>query len=422
MNGAGAGGSAGPSTGKVTVIGAETSAARVTVIGAEASAARVTVIGAGASGLMAALCAARAGAAVTVLEHKSEAGLKLALTGNGRCNYTNTGVSAEHYHCDDPAFVKTVLDRFSYESCITFFSGLGIEPEIRHYDFDELGYVYPRGLDASGFRTRLYEAALEAGVSFRFDLPDAEVLESAWEAALKASEDAAGAGYAAGAGNAAGAGYAGEAGDIVGTGNAAGAGDIPGAADALIIAAGSNAYPMTGSESSAYPLIRRLGLEFHPYLPALCGLYSKDPLLKELKGRRIRDEVLLRTGTGKGEPPQTYTCSGEIQFNEHSISGIPVMQLSAFAAKALNRKETVSLEIGGHTYPIHRTADFSHSQVCSGGISTAEIDPETMRCRAHKNVYVCGECLDVDGECGGFNLHFAWASGYLAGTNAARNI
>lgn len=401
---------------------------------------RVLVIGAGASGLMAALSAARAGAKVTVLEHGDKPGRKLALTGNGRCNYTNTDVNVSHYHSfgdydySSEKFIRTVLDEFGYEDCIAFFRELGIEPDIRHYQYDDSGYVYPEGMNAAEFRDVVYNAAVNAGVKFEFGVDDAEVLRIAEDDKYHA----------------------------------------------VVIAAGSNAYPATGSDSSIYPLLKKIGAEFHIFQPALCALYSKDAYLREMKGKRIKDTVCLNiyrhnlldkgdmhighnrteqasgknisediSAAGKYGPAScskssltpgrddtiiddagvrlitdstetqvlSHKAYGEVQFNEHSISGIPVMQLSRYAAIALKQGLKVSLTAGGHEYDIHRTAGFDRSQVCSGGIDLRDIDPHTMRFK-DSNVYICGELLDVDGDCGGYNLHFAWATGYIAGRSA----
>ncbi len=383
--------------------------------------ARILIIGAGASGLMAAISAAECGAEVTVLEHKQESGIKLALTGNGRCNYTNTHVSADKYHCDETAkrhFIETVLEQFGYEECIAFFKRLGIEPEIKHYSYDDSGYVYPKGLDAAEFRDVMYRAALERGVRFHFAVDDEAIAATVMSVLLRGAYEVGGhdAEY-----------------------------------DSVIIASGSNAYPVTGSDSSIYPVLMELGVKPYRFLPALCALYSKDELLRELKGRRIKSETVLRIGKTE------YRSCGEVQFNEHSISGIPVMQLSRYAAQALNEGEQISLSIDGHDYRIHRTAGFDRAQTCTGGIDTADIDPETMRYRESlsarnacaenmdspcgasdtadstdcsfrndndsdsANLYFCGEIIDIDGECGGYNLHFAWASGYIAGTAAANS-
>ena len=385
----------------------------------------VLIIGAGAAGLMAAVSAADCGANVTVLEHKDEAGIKLALTGNGRCNYTNTDVSADKYHYDDNSdiieigdisndaafknlsdsncgigkssknascFIEKVLEQFGYEDCISFFRKLGIEPEIRHYGYDESGYVYPKGMNAAEFRDKLYQAALQRNVEFRFGISDAEISETVLKALAETGECSL---------------------SKADTKENAVRED---GYDAVIIATGSNAYPMTGSDSSIYPVLKALGVRQRRFLPALCALYSKDERLKEMKGKRIKSEAVLTVSDDSAEI-KSYNEYGEIQFNEHSISGIPVMQLSRYAAKALNEGRRVVLTIEGHDYEIHRTAGFDRAQTCTGGIPAEDIDPLSMR---HKSgIFFCGEIIDIDGKCGGYNLHFAWATGYIAGRAAA---
>ena len=334
---------------------------------------RILVIGAGASGLMAALNAARNNAEVTVLEHKSEAGIKLALTGNGRCNYTNTDAAADKYHGDEgaKAFAAKVLEHFGSEDTVRFFRELGIEPLIRHYAYDESGYVYPKDMNAVGFRDILLKAALDAGVKIYYGV-EPDMLRNAVRTAKF---------------------------------------------DSVIIATGSNAYPVTGSDSSIYPVLKEAGIEMHRFLPALCALFSKDEYLKVMKGRRVKTKAELKIFSEQ-LCSEKYSCSGEIQFNEHSISGIPVMQLSRYAAIALSRGDKVVLSIDAHDYAIHRTAGFDRAQTCSGGVSTADIDPDTMRYK-DSNIYICGELIDVDGDCGGYNLQFAWSTGYIAGNAAS---
>ena len=382
----------------------------------------IIIIGAGASGLMAAISAAEHGADVLVLEHMKSAGNKLLLTGAGRCNYTNTDVCTRHYHSleetlrllteadsqnQDNAlerFVSAVLAAFSCDDCIDAFRRLGIEPEIRHYRFDETGYVYPKDQDARGVKAALLKRAEELGVRFCFCAKLALVrfmsggAEKRWEVQYHAPENGHTAAYKVNC-------------------------------DAVILAAGSNAYPVTGSDSSLYPFLKDLGLKFHSFLPALCALYSKDELLREWKGVRADGTVTLVIGTKAGRK-LSLSESGEIQLNEHSLSGIPVMQLSAVASAALKTGLPISLKTDiemkdkpglHHVFEIHRTAGFDRAQCCAGGISLSEIDPADMQCRRLPGLYVCGELLDVHGDCGGYNLHFAWACGRIAGLAAANN-
>ncbi len=364
----------------------------------------ILIIGAGASGMTAAYTAAKSGAEVTVIDHNSEAGKKILITGNGKCNYTNTDISPAHYHSsksidglfsdednateEKESFISKVLSEFDFEAGINFFKNIGIEPAVRHFRFDESGYVYPHKGGAAAVRDALYNACINYGVDFKFST-------SASEAKIDISD------------------YI-KASDKKASDTAARILTDIGIYDSLIIATGSNAYPVTGSDSSVYPLLKELGFKFNTFSPALCALYSKDKSLKELKGKRIdaNAELLIDSRC-------RLSAYGEIQFNEHSISGIPVMQLAGCAARALAAEKSCELKVCGQLFKIHRTAGFDGAQCCSGGVSLSEVYPDTLMSKKLKNIYICGELLDICGDCGGYNLHFAWASGYLAGKSAA---
>ena len=361
---------------------------------------KILIIGAGASGLMAAFSAAINNASVTVIDHNAEPGKKLLLTGNGRCNYTNTDVSVKHYHSSSDTeeskkekdrLIGKLLDSFGFISCTELFKGIGITPNTVNYRFDDTGYIYPKSGGALAVRDALFKACLEHGVSFKFLTKAEDIDIEIYDKDLSGID-------------------ADSMHDKRRSVHTA-IGDF----DSLIIAAGSNAYPLTGSDSSVYPLLKKLGVSFIGFLPALCALYSKDERLKALKGVRTEATVSLITDNAL-----TYTSYGEVQFNEHSISGIPVMQLSGYAARALHQRKDCVLSIDGHDFKIHRTAGFDKAQCCSGGVSLSDIDFDTLRLKHCGNVYVCGELIDIYGDCGGYNLHFAWASGYTAGENAAK--
>lgn len=376
---------------------------------------QVIVIGAGASGLMAAITAAEHGAGVLVLEHMDSAGKKLLLTGKGRCNYTNTDVSPKHYHSFErylagsdagnapSAFIEAVLSEFDHPACLAFFRELGIEPDIRHYRFDDTGYVYPEEGGAVRVLEALMRRAALLGVRFLYGVRISTAVR-ADDGSFTVSWHRSVHGHTA---------------------------EDRERCDALIIAAGSNSHPDTGSDSSVYPLLIGLGLsaDHTGFLPALCALYSKDPLLSKWKGRRAEGTVSLLIDGRKTSRKE----SGEIQFNEHSISGIPVMQLSGLASSCLKNGRNTELLVQipdadgehllmDHVFPIHRTAGFERAQCCTGGIRLSAVDPLSMESRHVRDVYFCGEILDVDGDCGGYNLHFAWASGRLAGRCAANPV
>ncbi len=359
---------------------------------------KVVIIGAGASGLTAAISAARRGHRVFVIEHMPKGAAKLLLTGNGKCNFTNTDVGFEHYHrawsfpSDDLSFRKfleTVLGQFGLEECLSFFEEIGVTSCIKHYPYDQTGYVYPSDLKASSVRSALLQENAALGV---------DIMTDTSLCSLQENETG---GFTAGIRQA----------SLSGTET-----ELSLHADRIILAAGSNAYPATGSDNSVYPFLRNLQIAFEPFLPALCALYSKDPLLKELKGQREKGNVRLCSND-----IFLVEETGEIQFNEHSLSGIPVMQCSRTASLELKKGRTVSLYVKtdhlSHLFPVHRTAGFDRSQCCTGGIRLEEVDPATMHLFRNPGISLCGEMLDVDGDCGGYNLHFAWASGFIAGNH-----
>ena len=208
---------------------------------------------------------------------------------------------------------------------------------------------------------------------------------------------------------------------------------------------------------------RTLGLKVHPTVPALTALVQeKDPIGKIWSGVRVQAAVSL-ISDGKCMSKD----KGEVQLTDYGISGIPVFQVSRYASYSLlKRKKTEAVidfmpsmtrnELLWNSKLVHalckkariaidrpmrladcdnlaalakeyrititKTNPVSQSQVCAGGVDLREIDPSTMECVNVPGLYLTGEVLDVDGICGGYNLHWAWATGTLAGKAAANKI
>jgi predicted Rossmann fold flavoprotein len=251
----------------------------------------------------------------------------------------------------------------------------------------------------------------------------------------------------------------------------------------LILAAGGCAAPKLGSDGSGYALAKAFGHTLIKPLPALVQLKSSDKFCKTLSGVRTIAKV-----AAYGQDNLLDEEEGEIIFTDYGISGIPIMQLSRFAAKALDQKKKVHLlidylpgicfedinsilkqrikrfpsktveemmvglfnhklsyilikeakldpvslakaitpqqllnlskQIKEFRMMITDTNSFENAQVCAGGIATREVDETTMESKLVRNLYLAGELLDVDGTCGGYNLQWAWSSGYLAGASA----
>lgn len=357
---------------------------------------KVCIIGAGAAGMAAALRAAQNGACVTVLEHMEEPLKKLLLTGNGRCNFSNTDVSPVHYH-GDRSVIEKVIGGCTCDDLLDFMESIHVEPLEVHYRFGENGYFYPSTNKASTVRDALIGTVSELGVRLLTRCRISVISQSGGSFLIRYIQD--------------------DTEEVT-------------EADSVIFAAGSNAAPQTGSDSSIYKVLKSLSVPFHTFLPALCAVRSDSYVLKKLAGLRADGKAVLEDITCN---TMYETDPGEVQFNEHSVSGIPVMQLSRFAAigkkaghemnlhidlyQANNRDRILPLE--KVTLNVTGTDGFQKAVCCTGGVPGNAVDPETLMFRDIPGIYFAGELLDIDGDCGGYNLHFAFASGLRAGNYAS---
>lgn len=397
----------------------------------------LAVIGAGAAGLAAAIAAKRAGAGrVLLLERLPRAGKKILVTGNGRCNFTNTDISAEHYH-GDRAFAAQVIERFGTAQAIEFFESIGVPSHV------EDGRVYPRSESAAGLLDALRIAAEGCELTENFAAAKLRKIGEKWEMSADDGRNI--------------------------------------EADAVIVAAGGCASPKFGSDGSGFELFRALGYEITPPQPALVQLKVTKPSVAALKGVRVRAEVkALRGGA------TIHSERGEVLFTEYGLSGIPIFQVTArkpcdtialdflpelgdeellrdltdrraiFASKTaedffagmLHKRlgnmifrtagvEKLSLEVAkfddillkklayclkNFEFAIGGRMGFESAQVTAGGVCLRRFSPLTMESLDDGGLYAAGEVLDVHGDCGGYNLHWAWATGHIAGTAAAQAI
>lgn len=403
----------------------------------------VIIIGAGAAGMTAAICAARQGSKVTVLEHTAKAGKKILSTGNGKCNITNTYQDSLCYRGNHSEFAMEVLEKFGVEDTLEFMKSIGILTKNKN------GYIYPRSEQASTVLECLLMELEHLNVEIVYDVQvntiekkqdDFQIITSQPKKTYKCHK--------------------------------------------LILATGSKAAPNTGSDGSGYELAKQLGHKVIKPLPALVQLKCEESIYKEAAG--VRCEALVKIISDGKELAKER---GELQITNYGISGIPVMQLSRYAVKALDmRKEVCAVidflpefsyeqlcetlteqmgrfpertveevlqgflnkklssallrEIGikkrflaakcseeyicaiadglkGFETRITGSNSFKEAQVCQGGVSTIEVDSKTMESRKCPGLYFAGEILDIDGTCGGYNLQFAWGTGAIAGQCAA---
>lgn len=380
----------------------------------------VIVIGGGASGMMAAICAARQGSRVMLLEKEEKPGRKLLATGNGKCNFTNEYQAIECYYTKDKAFVSSVLEQFGKTETLAFFQELGI------YPMEKNGYYYPRSGQAESVVRLLQRELARLGVTVKCK-EKVTALEAFGE------------------------GFRVETSTYVYEGKR------------VILAVGGKASPALGSDGSGYSLAQAAGHRITALYPGLTGLVSKEPYFPRLAGVRARASVrLLENGTFALEE------TGEIQLAAYGVSGIPVFQLCHRVCEALaegkktellvdflpeltqeafetyledlrllnpglKRKELlygffdrklsdVLAEKGGKTlrFSVQDSRGFEQAQVTAGGIPLSEVNSETMESRKMPGLFLTGELLDVDGICGGYNLQWAWSTGFLAGTAAGK--
>ena len=369
----------------------------------------VVIVGAGASGLLCGGMLAKEGFSVTIIEKNTRVGKKLSATGNGRCNYTNLNMSENCFYGDEK-WIKTVLDTCTSEDVIRKFESIGV------FHREKDGYVYPYTNQASTVINALeklcerYQAEMVMECKVTAIIPDKE-----------------------------------NEGYRVRTSD----GEIR--CQYVVIATGGKASPELGGDGSGYKLARSLGHSIHSVFPALTGLVCEGDYWKQVAGTRIQGKfsLLLDQKLIEGE-------TGEIQIVKDGVSGIPVFQLCRVAAKALsegrqvkgvidfvppmeeseikkwvdefgvsglvpqkwitlveNRAELEKV-LKSFSFPIVKTFGMERAQVTAGGIPTEEVVNETMESKKAKGVFLIGEVLDVDGICGGYNLHFAWATANLA--------
>lgn len=403
----------------------------------------VAVIGGGAAGMMAAITAAREGVKVTILEHKDRIGKKILSTGNGRCNFTNTFQTPACYRSDNRDFAWNIIQKFNVEKTISFFKELGIYPKDRN------GYLYPYSDQAAAILEvlQIEIAKLNICVMTEINVLDIQPVKRG----IRVTTD-----------------------------------KKTITVDSVILACGSKAAPVTGSDGSGYQLAKLLGHRIVPVLPALVQLRCAEKFYKSISGVRVQGTVEIYA-----DDISLASDTGEIQLTNYGISGIPVFQVSRYAAKAIYQKQSVTAVLNFMpdmnkdeflsflqeriTLCPHKTLDefftgifpkklcelwirlsrlpkemrvsdlsgeqleklvlliqhlrthitetnaFEQAQICCGGVDTTEINPDTLESNYVPGIYFAGELLDVDGICGGYNLQWAWSSGFVAGKEAAGN-
>lgn len=394
----------------------------------------VAIIGGGAAGLMAAYTASRSGESRVILyERQARVGRKLLATGNGRCNLTNLQADISHYHGQDPAFVRPALKALPVADTLALFEELGLLTVE-----GEGGRMYPLSDSANSVLDVLRFAIDTAGVELRAGAP---VLSVTRRKKGFLVETEAGSDFA----------------------------------DAVIVACGGCAGSKLGGVSDGYTLLQSLGHSRTGLHPALTQITSDSPYPRSLKGVRAQAAIRLErkgrlVAENRGEVQFTekgvsgiavfelsrevstggpgelildflpdYTEKQVQQLLERRAAASPELstedlftgmvhnklgrtlcraaEVSAERIGTLNRAQLSRCAAISKAFPLKAvgTGGFDTAQVTAGGIKTSEFNPHTMESRLVPGLYACGEVLDIDGDCGGFNLQWAWSSGALAG-------
>lgn len=402
---------------------------------------KIAVIGAGAAGIMAALNAARGGAEVTLFERNPVIAKKILVTGAGRCNLGNRAVSPAAYHCADAEWTAKFLDRFGAAELRDQFEKLGI-PLMTTDD----GWYYPLSQSARSVAEILEERLREGGVRLRVATEVEWFSRKEERFLLKINQNGQ------------------QSGEYF---------------DALVVAAGGKAYPELGSAGRLFPALEHLGHQVLPHHPALGPILVELQAFRQLKGQRFDAICSLyadgeRLGstfgnlivTEKGfNGPGVMNLSHwvalnqgkklELQVNflgpywegmaeqfadpEKAKRSLRSLLLQVFNPKScdffleraqidarvrLNELDEPTLKrllrvATDNRFIITGAGDFGNSQVSVGGVPVTEVDPLTMGSLLVPRLYLTGETNDIIGPCGGFNLHYAFGSGILAGKHLA---
>ena len=392
----------------------------------------IVIIGGGASGLVAAITASKnKNKKETLIEKNQTLGKKILATGNGKCNYYNSDQNLSHYNSTNNDLIKEIITKENLNEVENFFSSLGIIPKIKN------GYYYPFSNQATTIKNALVrEVEKNTKVLLETTVEKINKIENKFK---------------------------------VKTNN----GVIE--CDKVIIATGSKASPKTGSTGEGYNFLKDFNHTIIDVNPALVQLKTKGNFLKDWTGIRTDVKVSLYINnknikSDQGEIQLTnYGVSGICIFNlsrfvpialnnndkvEVKINFLPFTSTpeellkdlsnnnsmndilegilnNKLVAVILNKssinknkkynelsikeKETLIENLTNFTLEVIGTNSYEECQVCSGGVPLTEINTKTMESKIVNNLHIVGELLDVDGDCGGYNLTFAWVTALLAG-------
>ena len=399
----------------------------------------VGIIGAGASGMAAALAAAEnPGVQVHIFERQARVGKKLLATGNGRCNLSNIHADLAHYHGNRAEFCQNALCRFDVNTTLKWFSSLGLCTVT-----EESGKIYPYSDQANSVVDVLRLALEKPNITLHLgaEVDKIRHVDGAFQVLSKEQTFT---------------------------------------CDKMIVACGGLAGTKLGGSMAGYKLLGKLGHKSTKLRPSLVQLQSDWPMLPSLKGVRanchvqiLHDDNLFAQSSGEIQftergvsgpvifeisrdvcaAPGNWVCKLDFlpQWEEERLkrelaerkkrklpvdellTGILHNRLGRVITRAAGIKgkeaceelssqelEVVCSSVKAFEIQLTEPLGMDSAQVTAGGVLTEQFDPDTMESRLVKGLYACGEVLDIDGDCGGYNLQWAWSSGHLAGVNAGK--
>jgi predicted Rossmann fold flavoprotein len=381
----------------------------------------VVVIGGGAAGLFCAIEAGKRGRKVVVLEHAERIGKKIAISGGGRCNFTNLNTTADNFISDNPHFCKSALARYTPADFVSLVEKHGIP-----YHEKKLGQLFCDGSSGRIIEMLLTEAS-EAGVEIRCsslvrDVKKAEHFEVETNS-----------------------------GSII--------------SQSLVVATGGLSIPPLGATDFGYRLARQFGLTIREPWPALVPFTLSRETLHELaplsgvsldasvscQGMQFHEAILI-THRGLSGPAVLQISSYWLAGHSITINLLPdhdalkllreqenkELTLANFLSQFLPRRFALAwCALNFPSQPLKRyapcqmadiaqrlnyweiipggTEGYKKAEVTAGGVSTVELSSQTMEVKSIPGLYFIGEVVDVTGQLGGYNFQWAWASGYAAG-------
>jgi predicted Rossmann fold flavoprotein len=386
----------------------------------------IVVVGGGAAGLTAAISASRKGRRVLILERMPSLGRKILACGGGRCNLSNEKIDEPYYNVSARPLVRHVFSRFGAADIKSFFNGLGLAL------YSENNKLFPMTNQSSSV-LKVLEMELERlSVAVLLNSPVAAIERSSRRFAVSVA-----------------------GGERIACGS-------------VIAACGGKTYPALGSDGSFYRIAARFGHTVIEPVPSAVPLVVKDPICHALQGQRVFATASYRNGE------QITESSGDILFTKYGLSGTAILDISEEVSIAVNREKRkdvcISIDmvpflsredlkknleervISGVPYEdllcgilpnrfsatlknLLKTGDFdkiadilkarrfavsgtrgwNEAEFTAGGISCDEVKPGTLESKIVEGLYIAGEALDVQGCRGGYNLAWAWASGFISG-------